>query len=274
MFREDITYHEIGPERDPRKLRAYWDIAKGLQRVDGLETTSFLDEIAKDTIWGKYDTLTATKTVRQHYDSKASHSNEEQEANQAAVNIANLLTRNGFALSSVALRTIHAEIFEGIPLHGNKEAQWAGVYRDHDIGKSEPVLGGKSVHYSASEYIEDQLRITFDAERSYEYPAPFDETALEHFTRFSATLWQVHPFLEGNTRACAVFLIKYLQSMGFEIDNEPFKTHSDYFRDALVRASYFNNAEGIAKDFTYLIKFFENLLFGAEHKLSLDHLDI
>ena len=53
-------------------------------------------------------------------------------------------------------------------------------------------------------------------------------------------IWQIHPFGEGNTRTTAVFLIKYLRSFGYTISNELFASHSWYFRNALVRANYFN----------------------------------
>ena len=45
-------------------------------------------------------------------------------------------------------------------------------------------------------------------------------------------------FAEGNTRTTAVFFIKYLKTLGFEVGNELFSEHSWYFRNALVRANY------------------------------------
>ena len=45
---------------------------------------------------------------------------------------------------------------------------------------------------------------------------------------------------EGNTRTTAIFTIKYLNSLGFDVNNEPFEKNSWYFRNALVRANYTN----------------------------------
>ena len=52
----------------------------------------------------------------------------------------------------------------------------------------------------------------------------------------SANIWQIHPFCEGNTRATAVFIIKYMRTFGLKVENDAFKKHSWYFRNALVRA--------------------------------------
>ena len=47
-------------------------------------------------------------------------------------------------------------------------------------------------------------------------------------------------FTEGNTRTTAVFLIKYLRTFGFNVNDEVFTDNSWYFRNALVRANYKN----------------------------------
>lgn len=57
-------------------------------------------------------------------------------------------------------------------------------------------------------------------------------------------------------------LIKYLNSLGFEVNNEPFEKNSWYFRNALVRANYTNMNNGIYMNTEYLEKFFRNLLLG------------
>lgn len=73
---------------------------------------------------------------------------------------------------------------------------------------------------------------------------------------------------EGNTRATAVFIIKYLRSCGFNVNNDLFADNSWYFRNALVRANYRNMAKGIDPDMSFLNKFFRNLLLGEHHELK------
>jgi hypothetical protein len=65
-----------------------------------------------------------------------------------------------------------------------------------------------------------------------------------------------------------VFIEKYLNSMGFNINNDMFKDNSLYFRNALVRSNYGNIPKGIYPTFQYLAMFFENLLQGKAHELK------
>ncbi len=91
---------------------------------------------------------------------------------------------------------------------------------------------------------------------------------MEHIAHFVSGLWQIHAFREGNTRTTAVFLIQYLRSIGFKkINNDMFANHSWYFRNALVRANYKNAQRGVDYDYSFLVKFFRNLLMGEQNEL-------
>ena len=81
-------------------------------------------------------------------------------------------------------------------------------------------------------------------------------------------IWQIHPFGEGNTRATAVFIIKYLYTLGFVTNNDLFEQNSKYFRNALVRANYQNLNQDIYYTMEYLNKFFGNLLLGEKNLLD------
>ena len=91
---------------------------------------------------------------------------------------------------------------------------------------------------------------------------------VEHIAKFVSGLWQIHPFGEGNTRTTAIFTIKYLRSLGFDVNNDLFEQHSWYFRNALVRANYRNVAKGIDYEPVFLVRFFRNLLLGEENTLK------
>ena len=92
--------------------------------------------------------------------------------------------------------------------------------------------------------------------------------AIEQMAKFISGIWQIHPFGEGNTRTTAVFTMKYLQSFGFEVKNDMFKSHSWYFRNALVRANYNNYPKGIQATDEYLVLFFRNLILGEKNTLK------
>ena len=63
------------------------------------------------------------------------------------------------------------------------------------------------------------------------------------------------------------FFVKYLRSLGGDVDNTLFASNSWYFRNALVRANYRNVAKGVEADDTFLIHFLYNLLFGEHHEM-------
>ena len=66
------------------------------------------------------------------------------------------------------------------------------------------------------------------------------DDVVAHIAKFVSGIWQIHPFGEGNTRTTAVFTIKYLRSIGFDVNNDLFADKSWFFRNALVRANYRN----------------------------------
>ena len=90
---------------------------------------------------------------------------------------------------------------------------------------------------------------------------------INNIADFSSRIWQTHPFREGNTRTTALFIEKYLVSLGYNVDNPMFKDKSVYFRNALVRSNYFNNYLNIKENNSFLIKFYENLLLGKNNNL-------
>lgn len=97
---------------------------------------------------------------------------------------------------------------------------------------------------------------------------------IKNITDFTSSIWQVHPFREGNTRTIAVFIYKYLNSLNFNQNISIYKTKASYFRNALVRSNYFNNYLNIREDKSYLIKFYENLLLGKNNNLHSEDLNV
>lgn len=73
---------------------------------------------------------------------------------------------------------------------------------------------------------------------------------------------------EGNTRATAVFMIKYMKTFGFRVNNDAFRENSWYFRNALVRANYNDLQKGIHSTIKFLELFFSNLLLGTNYELK------
>lgn len=246
-----------------------WATAIGLQAVDGLKTSAYLAETAREHIEGRIDIAEAQRRIRSYYDEREGREEVEgeQEADIVSSRIAELLGERAFTFSPTELCDIHRRLFDQV-------LPRAGRYRTYNVTKKEWVLKGNTVYYATCGTIADTLRYDFEQERAFSYEGLSEAEAVRHFAQFVSSLWQIHPFGEGNTRTTAVFAIKYLRSMGYEVNNEPFKTHSWYFRNALVRANYEDMTRGIASTTRYLELFFENLLCGANNELRNRYLHL
>ena len=171
------------------------------------------------------------------------------------------MTEKTFALSPVEYIDIHKRLFSEVFAH-------AGVLRTYNITKSEWVLNGDTAHYASATILKNALEYDFEKERKFNYSGLSKRQIVEHIAEFTTSIWQIHPFSEGNTRTTAVFIIKYLRSLGFtNLTNVLFAENSWYFRNALVRAASTNVVEGIYPDRIYLDRFFANLLLGENNPL-------
>lgn len=241
------------------RKRSYWDAAKGLQKVDGLTPTDYLSELAEDNINGKLSYKQVEELLYQHYENESPEDLQQRnkEADLVSARITNLLDSPGYPLQVASLKAIHRELFKDIYDH-------AGQFRTVNIYKEEPVLNGETVKYTNYTALADTLEYDFDTERSRSYAGLDTDQVVRRIARFTSSVWQAHPFMEGNTRTTAVFMECYLNNMGFSMDNTMFKEHSQFFRNALVRANYADYQKGISETSLYLEQFFRNLLTGDQ----------
>ncbi|MBE6130339.1 MAG: cell filamentation protein Fic [Erysipelotrichaceae bacterium] len=252
-------YKKESPEKY-KKIYA-WETAIGLQKVDDLTPSEYLYEIAERNINDELSFEEAQNFLNSYYLEKPKDYERTEEADKVSIRIAELISSNSFVFSLIEYINIHKQLFEGIYDH-------AGQIRTYNISKKEWVLNGNSVAYGNSYNLEDLLEYDFKKEKEFKYSNLTKEEFIKHIAEFISNLWQIHAFSEGNTRTTAVFLIKYLNTKGFEINNDLFAKHSWYFRNALVRANYSNFMLGIDESTKYLEMFLENLLFNTEHILS------
>jgi fido (protein-threonine AMPylation protein) len=241
-----------------------WKTAIGLQDVDGLKTSEYLLETAKEHIEGKIDIKTAQKRIQTYYEQRQTRTEIEEgtkEADIVSARIAELLGERTFQFSPAEWKTIHKRLFKDIFPH-------AGEYRTYNITKSEWVLNGETVLYASADSIRDTLDYDFGQEKQFSYEGLSAGDAVKHISKFTSGIWQIHPFCEGNTRSTAVFIIKYLKTFGFSVNNEIFAENSWYFRNSLARANYNDLGKGISATTVYLERFFENLLLGYRNELK------
>lgn len=264
MQNSDASYEPVSEPRDPATRQAYWNAAFGLQLVDGLEPSSYAKSLSQEHVEGFRSLVETGELIRQHYRERALPSREpQQEADLVSQRIVELLSTRSFLLVPDMLSIIHKSLFQDL----DEEAYLPGRYKEVALMKREFVLNGDSVVYADPSLVERSLAFLFDEERGRSYSVELDDEDLRRFARFTAKLWQVHPFVEGNTRTVAVFLELYLNSLGFDVSNEPFEHHARYFRDALVRANYRNAKAKILPDSSFLEAFLGNLVREEDNLL-------
>ena len=256
-------YIRQGEPEQAEKSEA-WQIAIGLQQVDGLNTSAYLLDTAKEHIEGKISIDEAQKRIHSYYEERTDRKEVEDETKEADIvssRITQLLGEKTFQFSPAEWMTIHRRLFEGVFDH-------AGRVRTYNITKKEWVLKGDTVIYASWNSIKDTLDYDFRTEKEFSYEGLSLNESIKHLVKFTSDIWQIHPFAEGNTRATAVFIIKYMKTFGLKVDNEAFKKHSWYFRNALVRANYNDLKNGIHATTKYLEMFFSNLLMGTDYELK------
>ena len=255
-------YKRLG-EPEKAEKSGIWQTAIGLQQVDGLTPSDYLIKAAKKNIEGELTIYEVQERLNDYYEAKpdSTADGRTEEADKVSARIAEILSERTFSFSPAEYITLHKRLFAGIYRH-------AGRIRDYNISKEEWVLNGKTVYYASAYSIHDTLNYDFEQERAFVYKGLGNEQIVEHIAKFVSGIWQIHAFGEGNTRTTAVFTIKYLRSIGFNVTNYLFAEHSWYFRNALVRANYNDYKNSIFSTLEYLKRFFENLLLGESHLLK------
>ncbi|MCQ2367831.1 MAG: Fic family protein [Kiritimatiellae bacterium] len=267
LFDFNQYYEAVEPGQRERAFA--WTTAIGLQDVDGLKPSEYLIKTAKRHIEGEISASDARKLVDAYYEIKGDHDapSDTEEADKVAARMIAIINTPSFTLSPEYFIGLHAKIFEDVFPH-------AGRIRDVDLFKREWVLNGDSVQYGAAFMIQESLVGAFHRESKFKYSGLGEDELAEHFAEFIATIWQIHPFREGNTRTTALFAIKYLQAKGFDVANDLFRDKSFYFRNALVRANYEDFRNKIDKTILPLAEFFKVLLFDAEIELRNRYLRV
>ena len=105
------------------------------------------------------------------------------------------------------------------------------------------MLNGATVLYGSASELSATLDYDFSLEKKFSYKNLSMDEIIHHLAVFVSRLWQIHVFGEGNTRTTAVFFIKYMRTLGFDLKN------------------------GICETTEYLELFLRNLLLNEKHTL-------
>lgn len=240
-----------------------WDMAIGLQEVDNLKPSKYLEKLLRENVIGEKTIYEVEHELKQYYiekDKTDKTIQDEFECDLVSTRIVQLLEEDNFELSVDYIKNIHKYLFKDV-------YEFAGEFRKVDFSKHERILNNDSVAYGDYKLLEQSLDYDITLEKNKNYNEMNIVDVINNITDFSSRIWQIHPFREGNTRTTALFIEKYLVSLGYDVDNTMFKEKSVYYRNALVRSNYFNNYLNIKQDNSFLIKFYENLLLGKNNNL-------
>lgn len=249
-------------EPDKRDKGYAWHTAIGLQAVDGLKTSEYLLHTAVRNIEGEITIEEANALLQTYYEENPVHDADDrtEEADKVSVRIAALLSERAFSFTPNEYLSIHRKLFTGIYSH-------AGRMRDFNITKKEWALNGATVLYGSATELRATLDYDFSQEKQFSYKNLSMDEVIHHLAVFISRLWQIHVFGEGNTRTTAVFFIKYLRMLGFDVTNYIFAENAWYFRNSLVRANYNDLKNDIHETTEYLELFLRNLLLDEENPL-------
>lgn len=178
-----------------------------------------------------------------------------------------LLEEKEFSLKIEYLQYIHKVLFQDI-FNNN------GNFRTYNISKPEEILNERSVSYADYHTIQTYLLYDFLEERKNNYHTLTRLETIDKIASLASRIWSVHPFDDGNTRTVGIFILKYLNTLGYNVDNHILKNNSKYFRNALVVASFYDEKIGIHTNLNQLKLFFKKLLIDESIPLDNDNLYI
>jgi len=260
-----VSLEKYEKQGEPKKAEkaVLWQTAIGLQKTDGLEVSEYLIETAKRHIEGDITIEQAKEGLEEYYKEQTQRSAQDrtEEADKVSARIMEILAENSFWFHPEEFIGIHKRLFEGI-------YEYAGKLRNANITKGQIILNGETVVYLNWQHLRQALDYDFNEEKSFDYKSLNMREKVERIAEFTTRIWQVHPFMEGNTRTTAVFIVKYLRTKGLDPNWDAFKENSWYFRNALVRANYENFKTEIYKTNEFLMRFMGNLLLGEKHELQ------
>ena len=261
----DSSIHDYIEAEPPKNYvkQSQWDMAIGLQKVDSLKPSKYLEKLLQENVTGEKTIYEVEKELKEYYTEKEKNNDinhNELECDLVSTRIVELLQEDNFELSIDYLKYVHKYLFQDV-------YEFAGEFRKVDFSKHERILNNDSVAYGDHKLLERSLDYDITLEKNKNYKEMNIVDVINNITDFSSRIWQIHPFREGNTRTTALFIEKYLVLLGYNVDNTLFKDKSVYFRNALVRSNYFNNYLNIKEDNSFLIKFYENLLLGKNNNL-------
>ena len=154
---------------------------------------------------------------------------KQAEADIVIVRLKEILESEDFTYGYESYLKLHQQMFQDI-------YPFAGELRKIDMQKSERILSGFPMIFGDKSQISKQLRKVFK-EKEINFEATKEEIVAQ-LVDFMSSIWEIHPFREGNTRSIITYTMKYIRHSGLKIDENLLLQSFAYIRDALVMSVY------------------------------------
>ena len=155
-------YNEINnPKSYIKQLE--WDMAIGLQEVDNLKPSKYLEGLIEKSILGELTIEEVEKNLKDYYIEKEKQNSinyNELECDFVSMRIVELLSVDNFELSVDYLKYIHKYLFQDV-------YEFAGEFRNINFFKHEIILNNDSVAYGDYKSLKESLEydITLEKEK-------------------------------------------------------------------------------------------------------------
>lgn len=190
-----------------------WDMAIGLQKVDNLKPSKYLEKLLQENVTGEKTIYEVEKKLKEYYVEKEKNNevnHNELECDLVSTRIVELLQEDNFELSIDYLKYVHKYLFQDV-------YEFAGEFRKVDFSKHERILNNDSVAYGDCKLLEQSLDYDISLEKNKNYNEMNIVDVINNITNFSSSIWQIHPFRDENEPLGQqkTYLQKYLQNKGF-----------------------------------------------------------
>ena len=175
VFDYEIEYK---PEKYIKQLN--WDMAIGLQEVDNLKPSKYLEKLVIDNIEGNKSIYEVEDELKKYYterDLKNKKIEEEYECDLVSTRIVQLLSMDNFELSKEHLKYIHEYLFKDI-------YEFNGKFREVNFSKPEIILNKDSVAYGDYKLIDNSIDYDISLEHDKNYNDMNIVDVIKNITKF------------------------------------------------------------------------------------------
>ena len=172
-------YNEINnPKSYIKQLE--WDMAIGLQEVDNLKPSKYLEGLIEKSILGELTIEEVEKNLKYYYIEKEKQNSinyNELECDFVSMRIVELLSVDNFELSVDYLKYIHKYLFQDV-------YEFAGEFRNINFSKHEKILNNDSVAYGDYKTLRESLEYDISLEKEKNYKDMSIVDAIKNITDF------------------------------------------------------------------------------------------